>query len=154
VTNPDKLARLLKSASGQGKTPLTNVVFVFHWAVDPVPAAVMNWNDVADVKLNSNTYADAKMRKGPVRGWFTRNATLRALACLSDNYAEAIADAYLPQGAKAYGTEHWTLVHRNHTRAGMDYDDDTEWTDDSETSARTLAEHFALEGWAEHDGQQ
>ncbi|MDZ4657011.1 MAG: hypothetical protein SH868_05460, partial [Bythopirellula sp.] len=121
------IAALIQRISGGGKKPIGQLVIAMHWFLRPVaredvPEVALNWNDVAEVKLNSNLLATAQKRIGPVRGWFTRNAIVNVFGCNTAGLAQAYAEEYLPRGATAKGTTAVAFCWPNF--AGFDQDGD------------------------------
>lgn len=159
LSEPGQVAAELKRTSAEGRQPIERVVFAVHWAIDPipaeaVPAAALNWDDVATVKLNTNTLETAKAMIGPVRGWFTRNAVVDVFGCNTAGYADAIASQFLPQGAQARGTNATAFCFP--TAAGFDLNDnDTFDRNTGEAPWTTVDDLLKADGqWSEYDGAQ
>jgi hypothetical protein len=158
VGNPESLARTLKRFSSQGRTPLSEVLFVGHWRREPmaaenVPEEFLNWDTQADVALNENTFEFAKKGRGPVRGWFTRDASFRFFACNTDGLVKRWAAEFLPVGATAYGTTAFAFCGAD--RAGFDQNDDGEFDPGTgEDRWRNAADLFGAPEWRQHAGGQ
>ena len=112
----DAAYRKMLSDSGEGANPISYLLVAGHSA--PGMSQITNdagtiflsgiglqaWAARKGILRNTNTYARASNKKGPVRCWFTRDAIAYGLACHSSGWAENMANWVLRKGATAYGT--------------------------------------------------
>lgn len=151
---------MLRRESGQGKTPISKLFIVRHWngSAGNVQDLIDGFNAVAAEEDNQNTFAHAKDKIGPRRGWFTRDAKIYILGCSADLLAGTVAEAalrasstILVDDAMAFGNMHWLgagledQVHQasvdvNNNQKGFPFDK----TDPHTSSLDTL---LGFDGW-------
>jgi hypothetical protein len=92
----------IASASGQGRTPLWDLVVAGHQAGGRMYGASgeFNLNDKRlDSELPAHTFARAKDAMFPRRCWFARFSGARSVGCASASFGELFAAKYLRKGA-------------------------------------------------------
>ena len=103
----DQLANKIKAVSGEGGTPISNMIVGGHGGYSGEVTGTWYYFKVQQiVDLNqSPTFARAKQKKGPVRCWFTQDATARFAGCSSGSgIADSFARRILRKNATAIGT--------------------------------------------------
>ena len=126
----DDAAKKIAKESGQGKTPIGLGYFGGHHIIQDElfgPGMTKKFTassleEIADVKSNKgNTFENAKKGIGPVRCWFTRNATVYGIGCNTNNgWMDTWAQKNLRNGAQAKGTVDFLY---GSGRYGITYDD-------------------------------
>ncbi len=106
VVQGDQVASLIQSASGEGATPIFSFVIAGHGGNGGTVNGRESWFTVADLlSLNkAPKFLRAKHKKGPIRCWFTRDASARFSGCSSETIAGDFATDILRKGANAIGT--------------------------------------------------
>lgn len=113
------LPSILKRISGEGATPITELLINGHggptiYGIQGTFALGETTFLLSDLmKLDTKaTFARAKSKKGPLRCWFSRNATVRFSACKTRNTAYRFSQNILRNKGLSWGTRHTIAVHR------------------------------------------
>lgn len=121
----------------------------FSFSVPTISDYTNAFNNVSDIDSNTNTLEQAARRIGPIRGWFTRGATVYFLTCGGSDLAGPFAEAVLRDSASAYGNEHILGVNKtppNPVKAAVDVNDNDK-IDGSEVWDTDLDDFLTQSGW-------
>ena len=122
VLNGNRVARKIRSVSGEGKTPISHLVITGHCgagsnSISGTTTAFIFFSrhgsfDLQDLLSMDKpaSYDRAKRKKGPQRCWFARNTSSRFVACSSQTFAQNFASQVLRKGSKATGTNQTIAV--------------------------------------------
>jgi RHS repeat-associated protein len=102
----NQVASRIASVSQEGATPIELFVLAGHGGAGGTVNGIKSYFRIADLlALNqASSFSRAQQKKGPVRCWFTRNATARFSGCSSQGFAQDFANNVLRIGATAIGT--------------------------------------------------
>ena len=102
--SPTSVATRIKTASGEGNTPISYLFIAGHGGVgDDSQTKSFAVSDITDMDIEPS-FQRALKKQGPVRCWFTRKAKVRVSGCDTMPVAQDFAESVLRKGAKAYGT--------------------------------------------------
>ncbi|WP_027359662.1 RHS repeat domain-containing protein [Desulforegula conservatrix] len=107
ILQGDKVGMKIKSISREGSTPIESFVLAGHGGVSGHIGGIKSRFEISALLAldEKPTFDRARQRKGPVRCWFTRDATARFSGCSSRGVASDFASKILRTGAKAIGTK-------------------------------------------------
>jgi hypothetical protein len=111
----DQVPAEIQRVSGEGATPLSVLVVTGHSGRSGIGGQKLKGKNKGYwfmfrifelVRLSqAPSFARAQQKKGPVRCWFTRDATARFSGCNTRFTAEPFAATVLRRGGTAYGTD-------------------------------------------------
>lgn len=144
----------IRTASGRGATPISRLLVIGHsnTNLDYIgrgsEGIYFRASGLATYASNhgnptgTNTYQNARNRRGPVRCWFSKSAVVYGIACNCDHWASLMASQILRSGATAHGTPAFTHVRQNGTAARIG----------SGTWHTTLGNFLGDPQWTSHGG--
>ena len=112
------LPSILKKISGEGATPITELLINGHGnsgfygiaGTSGLGETTFMLQDLMKLNIKA-TFSRAKLKKGPLRCWFSRNATVRFSACKTRDLAYQFSQTILRNKGLSWGTRHTIAVH-------------------------------------------
>ena len=105
ITAGYQVASRIRKVSSEGGTPISAFVLAGHNGTGGIVKGFSSYFYLSDLLAldKKPTFRRAKNKKGPVRCWFTRDATARFYGCGSDRIAYPFADNVLRVGSRSLG---------------------------------------------------
>jgi RHS repeat-associated protein len=117
----DQMYGAVAAGAGWGANPISMLLVGGHswdthsYITSKDWSVTFRGNDLVQYATNiglppdTNTYANASKKKGPLRCWFSRSAKVYGAGCRTTTWASEVAAKVLRIGASAYGTPETTV---------------------------------------------